>query len=81
MGNTIASCYECLNAETGKFDLLKYSVYCHMQQKKCDQEQDQLNKLIATHRHEEEEKRRGISTCGNKSVKKKKRRSCKSILS
>eukprot|EP00957_Ditylum_brightwellii_P199775 15228920-Ditylum_brightwellii.AAC.1 len=34
MGNTIASCYEYFDAETGEFDLLKYTVYRRIQLKK-----------------------------------------------
>eukprot|EP00957_Ditylum_brightwellii_P184163 14027315-Ditylum_brightwellii.AAC.1 len=72
MGNTIASRYECFNAETGKFDLLKYAVYRRIQLKKRNKERDQLHKSIAKHHHEEDQESTGKKKCA---IKKKRRRS------
>eukprot|EP00957_Ditylum_brightwellii_P037596 2843573-Ditylum_brightwellii.AAC.1 len=71
MGNTIASFYECFDVDTGKFDLLKYAVYCCIQLKKCNKERDQLHKLITKHHHEDDRKSTGKKTCA---AKKKMRR-------
>eukprot|EP00957_Ditylum_brightwellii_P045543 3453297-Ditylum_brightwellii.AAC.1 len=76
MGNTIASRYEFFDAETGKFDLLKYAVYCCIQLKKRNEERDQLHKLIAKCHHEEDWESMGKKKCA---AKKKRRRSCGKI--